>query len=419
MSSSSSTTELRGALATFNAELLVRNNEEDCDQGVSAILAALDLEDPRAVANKLSDTKIKREALIAGLAFLSRSSLSSMKDEMKGINKPQLVPRLISLYLHQSPKHCSDCSSIYQIDLNDPSITSCASCDVSLCPACWPATKIPKQDSAPSGTRLHVICGSCFSKMRSSHLFRHQEEVPDAGSDAATSSPTFNPLDSTSSSLVIGDVDPGTGTTNANNTPPCAENPQKEQICLHYQRNQCRYGYKGSECAYSHPKKCILWVKKGIRGCVKGTHCEYYHPKICHSSARDKTCYKESCKLSHLPGTARKPPQVTPAVIPAISQPIAANAPPAIAINSSQTVPPSDGSNAGGASSPTAPGFYSAHPPPPPSLSPMDKLMEATSSTQLMLQQLIQLMLQEKRQLIPSHQLRPQSPQISYSQQLS
>ena len=80
----------------------------------------------------------------------------------------------------------------------------------------------------------------------------------------------------------------------------------QHQICKYYKYRECKYGQKGTGCNYSHPKICkyFIYDGNGKYGC-KQTECRYYHPKICSSSWTNKTCYNESCVLSHLTGTQR------------------------------------------------------------------------------------------------------------------
>ena len=75
------------------------------------------------------------------------------------------------------------------------------------------------------------------------------------------------------------------------------------KVCPEHRYKTCS---KGKECHLSHPKKCGVILKHGLRqfnvnGCDKS--CGYYHPRICHSSMKYDNCTKKNCKKAHLPGT--------------------------------------------------------------------------------------------------------------------
>ena len=83
------------------------------------------------------------------------------------------------------------------------------------------------------------------------------------------------------------------------------------QICRFYKENNCRHGVSGKRdgtCPFEHPKACQKFITNGThatRGCKKGTKCTSFHPKMCHSSLKEKTCYRQDCKFLHIKGTQR------------------------------------------------------------------------------------------------------------------
>lgn len=83
---------------------------------------------------------------------------------------------------------------------------------------------------------------------------------------------------------------------------------KKSKICYHYKNNQCKYGRKGRECPFAHPKLYNRFKINGrdpVRGCKHGDKCKYLHPPICYGSERKRECLNLECKRLHLKGTRR------------------------------------------------------------------------------------------------------------------
>ena len=81
-------------------------------------------------------------------------------------------------------------------------------------------------------------------------------------------------------------------------------------MCKFFKTKACKYGAKGTGCSYSHPPKCMKFLKHGNKkngGCKKGNKCERYHPKLCFSSLNPNWCDKKKCSFHHLPGTKWSP----------------------------------------------------------------------------------------------------------------
>lgn len=85
--------------------------------------------------------------------------------------------------------------------------------------------------------------------------------------------------------------------TNKNNT------ITDENICRYYAKGQCRYGPRGTECSFMHPRKCRNWLGKGR--CRFDTECRYFHPKLCKLSVNERKCYDLHCPDFHVRGTQR------------------------------------------------------------------------------------------------------------------
>ena len=82
--------------------------------------------------------------------------------------------------------------------------------------------------------------------------------------------------------------------------------PQEKKLCKYYIYKNCKYGDKGKNCPYNHPKKCFRFMQNGnksSRGCIKGKECKFFHPPICRSSMRIGMCLKKECRYHHIKGT--------------------------------------------------------------------------------------------------------------------
>ena len=87
-------------------------------------------------------------------------------------------------------------------------------------------------------------------------------------------------------------------------------NLSKDKVCYFYKNNKCKFGRRGENCPYAHPKLCFKYKINGcdlVRGCKNGNNCPYLHPPICNGSMRRRECFNENCKRLHLKGTRRYP----------------------------------------------------------------------------------------------------------------
>lgn len=81
-----------------------------------------------------------------------------------------------------------------------------------------------------------------------------------------------------------------------------------DQICRFYIKGKCKYGLKGRDCQFIHPKPCTKLLKYGNkqpRGCNLGTKCQSFHPRMCSSSITRGECFNLDCKFTHVKGTKR------------------------------------------------------------------------------------------------------------------
>ena len=76
---------------------------------------------------------------------------------------------------------------------------------------------------------------------------------------------------------------------------------RKNAICRYYGNGTCKYGQKGEGCKYSHPKKCLKYMRFARdeeRGC-NSRSCSYYHPPLCRLVESGRTCTRQRCKYFH------------------------------------------------------------------------------------------------------------------------
>ena len=83
---------------------------------------------------------------------------------------------------------------------------------------------------------------------------------------------------------------------------------KKPSVCKHYTRGKCKYGIRGKDCPYEHPKACTKLLKHGNkmpRGCHEGSKCSNFHPRMCATSIKNGFCYNPNCSYVHVSGTKR------------------------------------------------------------------------------------------------------------------
>ena len=79
-------------------------------------------------------------------------------------------------------------------------------------------------------------------------------------------------------------------------------------VCRHYRHGTCKYGRRGLECSFSHPKTCLKFKMHGYDsrvGCKEDRWCKAFHPIMCTSSLNKKVCTNTDCRYPHINGTRR------------------------------------------------------------------------------------------------------------------
>ena len=98
-----------------------------------------------------------------------------------------------------------------------------------------------------------------------------------------------------------------------------SDNRRRTRVCKFYKTSSCKHGVNGTGCKFSHPKKCIKFLKHGEKagGCKKKGECERYHPPLCWNSVNYGTCHHKKCTFHHLRGTKFIPREEPQADVPA------------------------------------------------------------------------------------------------------
>ena len=73
------------------------------------------------------------------------------------------------------------------------------------------------------------------------------------------------------------------------------------RVCKYYKMGNCKFGQKGDECKFDHPRKCYKFMRFGVaegRGC-KNKKCIYFHPPLCRATEEGRLCKSVNCKYFH------------------------------------------------------------------------------------------------------------------------
>ena len=96
---------LADAKETFLSGQLVKNNQQDEDPGVKAVLDALTKDNPEKDIK--SDRNIKKDQLLAAVAFLKLIPLSETKETFKENKVDQLIEGILNKYNCILPDICN------------------------------------------------------------------------------------------------------------------------------------------------------------------------------------------------------------------------------------------------------------------------------------------------------------------------
>ena len=249
---------------------------------------------------------------------LSFLQVPDQKDYLKPSNIHNLICRIQNLL----PERCSICNESYCVRLEDNPLLQCVMCGQDVHRQCFLlqlGAVDPNMDSDsllsiinPHNIKnLYYLCDHCANEnlpkseagkkknKRQRDLNNLVKPIPIAGKqDDKMSDPILSDKDNSESIETIDKIsDKSTD-----------QNRQISKTCAHYLKGKCKYGIKGRNCKFDHPKACRKFMKHGTRarvGCQKGRNCLFFHPKMCFDSLRKGECFNKMCQLTHVKGTKR------------------------------------------------------------------------------------------------------------------
>jgi hypothetical protein len=243
---------IKDAREIFNAELVVKNNDNNADPGVHDVLNALNHDDLETQIKKLKAHKeIKKDQLVAAWSFLQDKTFSEAKEAK--CSKDFLTQDVIKIYNHISPTKCDQCQKIYKCYKQSDS-SQCFLCFRSMCPDCCPAGI--EADKAFL-TTVFPICFPCADSHRSREGLGRQAQ-PKAAESTQSSVPSQQDLSLTqepSQEDMEGFTVVVSGRKNQNLNPkakdsvkePVKATPkEKNNHCRFFLRGACKFGSRGA-----------------------------------------------------------------------------------------------------------------------------------------------------------------------------
>ncbi len=249
------TTTLSKAVSSFNAFLLKKNNDENCDDGVKDVLLTVHVEpfDIKVAKEKLKSNKISKDKVVAAIAFLQRTELSESKKEFKPVSIDEVRNKFLNDYTLLCPDKCHKCDKVFVCHIQNDNV-QCLVCKKGLCQSCCPNDK-------SLNPFLFPVCLRCCNKFAPEET--PEEETPTIFSPTASTAPTIDIPSSASASIPSEVVE-----TEVNK-----DTPEDRKICSFYYKNACKFRKKGEDCKFSHPKPCFimaevwsqrLWERQGM-----------------------------------------------------------------------------------------------------------------------------------------------------------
>ena len=117
------------------SHMLTRNNRENGDDGVRAVIETLDARDPERALK--TNNKLLKDQLLATLGFMNYLSFEGAKERFKGVNKPELIAKIAEKYRLISPDICKGCNKIYFPEESTEG-ADCFICTKRMCHRCCP-----------------------------------------------------------------------------------------------------------------------------------------------------------------------------------------------------------------------------------------------------------------------------------------
>ena len=295
--------------------------------------------------------------IIETLEFLGAGH-KDWNNEKKSTCVHELIYRIQSLL----PETCAICKDSYTILKDDPRYLSCSVCKQEVHRECYmPLLKVCEKnlvDTIFNIPGIHYLCSSCeydhipddAASLKRKKVTGNQTELSEItkaiekiaevgpgttkkdeppiilksilvttrqGADIShVKNVSFSP-DISSNTNSIQSISHGKKNTHIQPTVHVKNEERKNtsephtKVCSHYVNNTCKFGMKGKECPFLHPKRCTKLMNFGTKtdkGCNLGKKCKDFHPKMCPLSIAKGECFDERCQLCHVKGTKRRKP---------------------------------------------------------------------------------------------------------------
>ena len=105
--------DLKSEIKDFLSKLIIRNNQNDEDQGVHKVLDLLDKENP---IKQIKAAKILKPQIVATLGFLNYLSYETATEIYKKILVDNLISQVVNKFNLLKPDICIGCKQIYHPD---------------------------------------------------------------------------------------------------------------------------------------------------------------------------------------------------------------------------------------------------------------------------------------------------------------
>ena len=268
------------------------------------------------------------------VSMMKSKTLEAIRKTAIFLNMPQVKHTKVTLIdlLYQRienllPEWCLHCSAVYTVDKVDAPTISCVSCGqgahqscvdslgpqnllrgyAHICNSCAPKKPEPmKQHAGVKSTDTLIGQNITLNIIDTASEVKQAkpENISDTLSVLHPEAQESNVPESCCKSRGCNPRGPPSGDTPQNTEEPNSlKNPS---TCKHFINNKCKYGYRGRDCPFTHPKICHKFMRGGNskKGCMD-KECSFLHPNVCKSSLKDKRCTNKKCLTYHLKGTVR------------------------------------------------------------------------------------------------------------------
>lgn len=271
-----------------------------------------------------------KETISRTFIFLSKKPHG---DKMK---KDDLLDALIMKVKNYFPDKCQICKEVYCYTMSDATFMECHSCGQEVHKKCYfellASMNLLNEVGLPQDLLfkipgIHYLCALCEKDIITDDISNddnNNTSQPKALLNKPNGHVGFDVIDQndiTDQNNRLNLVNPIVNVYDSINDDKDSDYPAdrdtshqlKEKVCHFYQKGTCKFGRKGADCPFAHPRACrklLLHGNKGTKGCKLGTKCTDFHPRMCSNSITRRQCFNERCLLVHVKGTIRKRPEL-------------------------------------------------------------------------------------------------------------